>query len=189
MTPEANTPQPQVTERAKKRISDLVLISCVVVIWAAGVMLHDPWLRPWAVILPWCGVLTAVLLCLYLIFNRGYRVVALGLFVLMVIFVPPMPSFVRAAIVENRTKATVLVRFSSLDGTRYKEMQIAPSGKWRFVYFGGDNNGQAGIPSILEIRNLSSGALVRTQIDLPITNKGPDLKISEGWFSEKQLSN
>lgn len=184
---ETNIPRPT-PAMIKKNMRVAVMIICVATIWVIGVILHDPWLRPWGPVLLTCGLLTVVSLCIYMLVKFRYRVAA-GLLLLVSLFVTvPLEILVRFAIVQNQTKASVEARFLSVDNKRQKKATIAPGESWKFVYFAGGKGGRAAIPIILEMRNLSSGVLVRTQIDLPIPKKGPILRISDEWFVDKQLS-
>ena len=191
MKPEINIPQPTSEMCLKNRALKVTLFGFVALTWTAGIYLHDPWTIPsWPLILLVCSILTVVSYGFYLLLMHGsYILASVGFMVVCIftIFIVPLNSFTRVAIVENQTKASIRVRFSTLDKTRFKQVEIKPGGEWRFVYFGGDNDGRKGISCILEISNLSYGALVRTQVDLPIVKAGPNFKISEEWFLENEL--
>lgn len=159
----------------------------LVTIWIGGLALYDSWLRPWPVILAWCGGVSVAILSLYLIFIRGYRALTCALLVLLIFLAIPLPSFVRKASFHNHTQATIAIQVFSSDGERYKQAKLTPGGTWNFVYFAGDKNGREAISAKLEITNLSSGASLKRQIDLPITSNGPTINVSEDWFNNKNM--
>ena len=63
---------------------------------------------------------------------------------------------------------------------------LVSGGRWEFIYFVGENNGRRSIPANLEIKNLSTGATIKRQLDLPINAPSPILEIEPEWFATKE---
>jgi hypothetical protein len=182
---EASTLQHTMATEMFTRHKRVLLVASIAAVWLAGIAFHDSWLRPWRLILTTCAFVTLAICGVYVLILLKHRVVAGLLSLLTVYCIVPLPSFIRFASVENYANSAVEVRFSSADGKRHKEAKIAPGEHWKFPYFSGDNDGRMAIPCRLEVRNLSSGALASTQVDLPIPKTGPVLRISDEWFLGK----
>jgi hypothetical protein len=186
MTPDSNMAGPRAANDRRHKFSKAIFISSLIAVWIIGIMVQDSWLRPWRMILVNCGAVSLTIVFIYLLPRRRQRLAAGLLFLLVMIFVNPVPSFVRSANVENQTSDAIEVRFLSMDGKRSKEHKIGSGESWKFHYHVDDNKGGLAIPSMLEVKNISSGFLVRTHVELPIPKPGPVLIISKEWF-EKEM--
>ena len=163
------------TVRASKgtnRHLEIILGFTVVMVWAAALILHDSWLRPWRVVLTWATVITLTCLGLAVLAQRHSRVhvtILASLVVLVAaIFGIPLPSSLYAARLRNTTTHAVEISFRQTDANRSKSFTLSPFSTNTFLYFRGEGKHPKEFLLKVTVREIGTDKTFTEELRLPI---------------------